>query len=42
MLAISRPMEHGLVTNWEEMEQVWSSVFTEHLKVSTEEVAFLS
>jgi len=37
MLAISRPMEHGLVTNWEEMEQVWSSVFTEHLKVSTEE-----
>jgi len=31
-------MEHGLVTNWEDMEQVWSSVFTEHLKTSAEEV----
>merc|ERR1712046_33433 len=37
MFAISRPMEHGLVTNWEDMEQIWSSVFTEHLKASPEE-----
>merc|ERR1711871_728387 len=37
MLAITRPMEHGLVTNWEDMEQIWSSVFTEHLKTTAEE-----
>lgn len=40
MLAITRPMEHGLVTNWEDMEQIWSSVFTEHLKTTAEEVSF--
>ena len=31
-------MEHGHVTNWEDMEQVWESVFKEHLKVEAEEV----
>lgn len=37
MLLISYPMEHGLVVNWEDMEQVWSSVFKDHLKTSVEE-----
>jgi len=37
MLAITRPMEHGLVSNWEDMEQVWSSVYTDHLKTTAEE-----
>ena len=41
MLAITRPMEHGLVANWEDMEQVWSSVYTDHLKTNAEEVSDL-
>jgi centractin len=37
MLAITNPMEHGIVTNLEDMERVWSSVFTDELKTSPEE-----
>jgi len=37
MLAISHPMEHGIVKNWDDMEKIWSSVFTDILKTSAEE-----
>jgi len=35
-LEISYPLENGIVRNWEDMEHVWSYLFDEKLKTSTE------
>ena len=33
ILALSYPIEHGLVTNWDDMEKIWDYTFNEELKV---------
>lgn len=37
MLDLRSPVQHGIVTDWEEMERVWDHVFLEELKVSPEQ-----
>ena len=37
MLKIERPIEHGIVTNWEDMEKVWHHTLYSELRISTEE-----
>ncbi|KAH3765548.1 actin A3 [Pelomyxa schiedti] len=37
MVAISHPIEHGLVTNWDHMEKVWHHAFHSELRVAPEE-----
>ena len=42
VLSISYPIEHGVVTDWSDMERVWSYVYSkEHLNVASEEHAVL-
>ena len=36
----SYPMEHGIVTDWDDMERIWSHVYTEELRTLSEEVCF--
>ena len=31
---VSSPIKHGVVTNWDDMEQIWHYIFSEELKVS--------
>ncbi|KAH9409175.1 actin [Tyrophagus putrescentiae] len=31
------PIEHGIVTNWEKMEQIWEHIFKNQLRVSSSE-----
>jgi len=40
LLKIKYPIEHGVVTNWNQMEKIWNYIFTEELKTSSEEVSF--
>lgn len=37
LLKILYPMEHGIVTNWEEMERIWSFIYSEELQTLSEE-----
>ncbi|PVU93238.1 hypothetical protein BB561_003387 [Smittium simulii] len=37
LLKINYCMEHGVVTNWDDMEKIWSHVYTEELKILPEE-----
>jgi centractin len=37
LLRLSYPLEHGVVTNWEEMELIWHHVYTHELKTEAEE-----
>ncbi|KAH8835740.1 actin-related protein [Flagelloscypha sp. PMI_526] len=37
LLKIKYPMEHGIVTDWEDMEQIWSWVYAEELNTLSEE-----
>ncbi|KJH47492.1 Actin [Dictyocaulus viviparus] len=34
-LTLKYPIEHGIVTNWDDMELVWQHVFTNELRVSS-------
>ena len=36
-LQIKYPMEHGIVTDWDDMERIWSFVYTEELRTLSEE-----
>ena len=38
LLKIKYPMEHGIVTDWDDMERIWSWVYTEELQTLSEEV----
>jgi hypothetical protein len=38
LLKIKYPMEHGIVTDWDDMEKIWSWVYTEELGTLSEEV----
>jgi actin beta/gamma 1 len=37
MLALKYPIEHGIVTNWDDMEKIWHQTFYNELRVSPEE-----
>lgn len=37
LLRIKYPMEHGVVTDWEDMERIWSHMYTDELKTLSEE-----
>jgi centractin len=38
LLRINYPIEHGIVTNWEDMEKIWDYMYSEELKTVPEEV----
>lgn len=38
LLKINYPLEHGIVTNWEDMERIWQYVYQEGLKTLSEDV----
>ncbi|EGS18247.1 putative actin-related protein [Thermochaetoides thermophila DSM 1495] len=37
LLKINYPLEHGIVTDWDDMERIWSYVYDEGLKTLSEE-----
>jgi actin len=37
VLQLKYPIEHGIVTNWEDMERIWHHCFFNELRVSPEE-----
>lgn len=37
LLKLSYPMEHGIVTNWEQMEQIWTHIYDNELKLQPQE-----
>ncbi|MCJ1225932.1 Actin-like protein [Toensbergia leucococca] len=37
LLKIRYPLEHGIVTDWDDMEKIWQYVYTEGLKTLSEE-----
>ncbi|PNS19128.1 actin-2 [Sphaceloma murrayae] len=37
LLKIRYPLEHGVVTDWEDMERIWAHVYNEELKVLSED-----
>ncbi|KAI9716484.1 MAG: Actin-like protein [Chrysothrix sp. TS-e1954] len=37
LLKIRYPLEHGIVTDWEDMERIWTYVYAEELKTLSEE-----
>jgi centractin len=38
LLRIKYPLEHGIVTDWDDMERIWQHVYSEELKTVSEEV----
>ena len=38
LLSIRYPMEHGVVTDWDDMERIWQFIYSEELKSLSEEV----
>jgi hypothetical protein len=38
LLKIRYPLEHGIVTDWDDMEKIWAYVYDEGLKTLSEEV----
>ena len=37
VLALKYPIEHGIVTNWDDMEQIWHHAFYNELRIAPEE-----
>ncbi|KAI7834368.1 putative centractin [Kickxella alabastrina] len=37
LLKVSYPLEHGVVTDWEDMEKIWSYIYNDELKTLSEE-----
>eukprot|EP00283_Hemiselmis_rufescens_P013680 CAMPEP_0173455526 /NCGR_PEP_ID=MMETSP1357-20121228/54419_1 /TAXON_ID=77926 /ORGANISM="Hemiselmis rufescens, Strain PCC563" /LENGTH=353 /DNA_ID=CAMNT_0014422667 /DNA_START=13 /DNA_END=1071 /DNA_ORIENTATION=+ len=41
VLRLSYPMSHGAVTDWDDMERIWSHIYTKELSLAPEEHAVL-
>ena len=41
VLALKYPIEHGIVTNWDDMEKIWHHTFYNELRISPDEHAVL-
>ncbi|XP_038044645.1 actin-104-like [Patiria miniata] len=41
ILTVTHPMEHGIVTNWDDMEKIWHHAFYNELQVTPEEQPLL-
>jgi len=41
ILALKYPIEHGIVTSWDDMEKIWHHTFTNELRVDPEEHAVM-
>ena len=39
LLKIKYPMEHGIVTDWDDMERIWNWVYAEELGTLSEEAS---
>lgn len=37
VLKLSYAMEHGIVENWDDMEKIWSHLYSNHLKLNSED-----
>lgn len=37
ILTLTHPVEHGIITNWDDMEKIWNHAFYEELRVNPEE-----
>lgn len=37
VLKLNWPLEHGIVTNWEDMELIWNYLYAEELKTNPEQ-----
>ena len=38
LLKLRHPIEHGIVTNWEDMERLWASIYSkDQLQIASEE-----
>merc|ERR1719419_568967 len=41
VLALSYPIEHGIITDWDNMEKIWHHTFYNELRVAPEDHAIL-
>merc|ERR1719347_1054794 len=41
ILSLKYPIEHGIVTSWDDMEKIWHHTFTNELRVDPEEHAVM-
>lgn len=39
LLKIKYPLEHGIITDWDDMEKIWHHIYDEDLKTLSEEVS---
>lgn len=39
LFKINYPLEHGIVTDWDDMERIWQYVYTDELKTVSEDVS---